>query len=49
MILETNKKEICSKFINTIVKIILDISKIYEDLPVVLGGEFFKIELYLNF
>jgi hydrogenase maturation protein HypF len=52
MILETNQKEICSKFINTIVKIILDISKIYEDLPVVLGGGVFQnrtlLELLIN-
>ena len=42
IILETNQKQICSKFINTVVQIILDISKEYEDLPIVLGGGVFQ-------
>ena len=45
MILILNKK-ICSKFINTMAQIILDISKLYENLPVVLGGGVFKIKLF---
>ncbi len=52
MILDTDAKIICSKFINTIAQIILDISKSYENLPVVLGGGVFQnktlLEILIN-
>lgn len=52
MILEKDKKQICSKFINTIGQIILDISNLYKDLPIVLGGGVFQnrtlLELLIN-
>ena len=52
MILDLDARLICSKFINTIVQIILDISKSYEDLPVVLGGGVFQnktlLEILIN-
>lgn len=52
MILDIDAKIICSKFINTMVQIILDISKSYEDLPVVLGGGVFQnktlLEILIN-
>ena len=52
MILEKDKKQICSKFINTIGQIILDISNLYKDLPIVLGGGVFQnrtlLELLVN-
>ena len=52
MILDIDSKVICSKFINTMVQIILDISKSYEDLPVVLGGGVFQnktlLEILIN-
>ena len=35
---DSDKKLICSKFINTIVEIILDISNMYKDYPVVVSG-----------
>lgn len=52
MILEKDKKQICSKFINTIGQIILDISNLHKDLPIVLGGGVFQnrilLELLIN-
>ena len=52
MILEKDKKQICSKFINTIGQIILDISSLHKDLPIVLGGGVFQnktlLELLIN-
>ncbi|MDD2887108.1 MAG: carbamoyltransferase HypF [Aliarcobacter sp.] len=42
IVLEKDKKQICSKFINTLVQIILDISNIHKDLPIVLGGGVFQ-------
>jgi hydrogenase maturation protein HypF len=52
MVLEKDKKQICSKFINTLVLIILDISNLHKDLPVVLGGGVFQnrtlFELLIN-
>ncbi|MDD3055352.1 MAG: carbamoyltransferase HypF [Aliarcobacter sp.] len=52
MILEKDKKQICSKFINTIGQIILDISNLHKDLPIVLGGGVFQnrtlLELLVN-
>ena len=52
MVLEKDKKQICSKFINTLVCIILDISNFHKDLPVVLGGGVFQnrtlLELLIN-
>ncbi len=42
IVLEKNKKQICSKFINTLVQIILDISNLHKDLPIVLGGGVFQ-------
>jgi hydrogenase maturation protein HypF len=52
MILDIDAKLICSKFINTMAQIILDISKLYENLPVVLGGGVFQnrtlLELLIN-
>jgi hydrogenase maturation protein HypF len=52
MILEKDKKQICSKFINTIGQIILDISNLHKDLPIILGGGVFQnrtlLELLIN-
>ena len=48
MILEKDKKQICSKFINTIVQIILDISNSHKDLPIVLGGGVFQNKILLE-
>ena len=52
MILEKDKKQICSKFINTIGQIILDISSFHGNLPIVLGGGVFQnktlLELLIN-
>ena len=42
IVLEKDKKQICSKFINTLVQIILDISNIHKNLPIVLGGGVFQ-------
>lgn len=42
IVLEKDKKQICSKFINTLVQIILDISNFHKDLPIVLGGGVFQ-------
>jgi hydrogenase maturation protein HypF len=42
IILEKDKILICSKFINTIVEIIIDISSNYKNLPVVLSGGVFQ-------
>lgn len=52
MILEKDKKQICSKFINTLVQIILDISNSHKDLPIILGGGVFQnrtlLEILIN-
>ncbi|PUE66499.1 carbamoyltransferase HypF [Arcobacter caeni] len=48
IILEKDKKQICSKFINTLVQIILDISNTYKDLPIVLGGGVFQNKTLLE-
>lgn len=48
IILESNPKIICSKFINTIVQIILDISNSYKKLPVVLSGGVFQNRVLLE-
>lgn len=48
MILEKDKKQICSKFINTLVCIILDISNSYKNLPVVLSGGVFQNKTFLE-
>ena len=48
IILEKDKKQICSKFINTLVSIVLDISNFYKDLPIVLGGGVFQNRTFLE-
>ena len=48
IILEKNKKQICSKFINTIVQIILNISNTHKDLPIILGGGVFQNKTLLE-
>ena len=48
IILEKDKKLICSKFINTLVSIVLDISNFYKDLPIVLGGGVFQNRTFLE-
>ena len=48
IITESNKKIICSKFINTIVKIIVDISNNYNDLDIVLTGGVFQNKTLLE-
>lgn len=45
---DSDKKLICSKFINTIVEIILDISNIYKDYPVVVSGGVFQNKTILS-
>ena len=49
IILDLDKKLICSKFINTIVQIILDLANIYENLPVVLSGGVFQNKIFSSF
>ena len=39
---EDDKKVIASKFINTVANIILDISNLHKDLPIVLSGGVFQ-------
>ena len=39
---ENDKKIVASKFINTVVNIILDISDLHKDLPIVLSGGVFQ-------
>jgi hydrogenase maturation protein HypF len=48
IILESDKKLICSKFINTLIQIILDISVSYENLPIVIGGGVFQNRVVLK-
>ena len=48
IILEKDKKQICLKFINTLVSIVLDISNFYKDLPIVLGGGVFQNRTFLE-
>ena len=48
IIKDKDKKTICSKFINTIVKIILEISEKYKDLPLVLSGGVFQNKTLLE-
>ncbi|MBU0923860.1 carbamoyltransferase HypF, partial [bacterium] len=48
IILDLDKKLICSKFINTIVQIILDLANTYENLPVVLSGGVFQNKILLQ-
>lgn len=45
---EKNKKLICSKFINTLVNLILEISNIYKNFPVVLSGGVFQNKILLE-
>lgn len=45
---DSDKKLICSKFINTIVEIILDISNMYKDYPVVVSGGVFQNKTILS-
>lgn len=46
---EKDKKLICSKFINTLVNLILEISNIYKNFPVVLSGGVFQNKILLEF
>jgi hydrogenase maturation protein HypF len=48
IIFDSNKKLICSKFINTLVQIILELANTYENLPVVLGGGVFQNKILLQ-
>ncbi|MGD9624258.1 MAG: carbamoyltransferase HypF [Arcobacter sp.] len=48
LIKENDKKLICSKFINTIVNLILEISNSYKNLPVVLSGGVFQNKTLLE-
>ena len=48
IILDLDKKLICSKFINTMVQIILDLADTYENLPVVLSGGVFQNKILLQ-
>jgi hydrogenase maturation protein HypF len=48
IILENDKKLICSKFINTIVQLILDISNQYKNLPLVISGGVFQNRVLLE-
>jgi hydrogenase maturation protein HypF len=48
IILDSNKKLICSKFINMLVQIILELSDIYKNLPVVLSGGVFQNRVLLK-
>lgn len=43
-----DKKLICSKFINTLIKLILDISNIHKKLPVVVSGGVFQNKVLLE-
>ncbi|QKF77951.1 carbamoyltransferase HypF [Arcobacter defluvii] len=45
---EKDKKLICTKFINTLVNLILEISNIYKNFPVVLSGGVFQNKLLLE-
>ncbi|CAM3532268.1 carbamoyltransferase HypF [Arcobacter aquimarinus] len=48
IIKEKDKKTICSKFINTLVNIILEISNSYKNLPVILSGGVFQNKILLE-
>jgi len=48
IVLESNPKVICSKFINTLVNIILDITNNYKELPLVLSGGVFQNKTLLE-
>jgi hydrogenase maturation protein HypF len=48
IILENDKKLICSKFINTIVQLILDISNQYKNLPLIISGGVFQNRVLLE-
>jgi hydrogenase maturation protein HypF len=48
IIFDSNKKLICSKFINTLAQIILELANIYENLPVVLSGGVFQNKILLQ-
>ena len=48
LIFEKNKKIICTKFINTLVDIVLNISNSYKNLPVVLSGGVFQNKILLE-
>ena len=48
IIQDKNKTLICSKFINTLVNIILEISSSYKDLPLVLSGGVFQNKTLLE-
>lgn len=48
IIKDKDKKIICSRFINTIVKIILEISEKYKDLPLILSGGVFQNKTLLE-
>lgn len=48
IILDNNKKSNCSKFINTIVKIIEDLSTTYKNLPLVISGGVFQNRILLE-
>lgn len=48
LVKEENQEILCSKFINTLVKIIYEISQKYKDLPVVLSGGVFQNKTLLN-
>uniref|UniRef100_UPI0040483A95 carbamoyltransferase HypF n=1 Tax=Aliarcobacter sp. TaxID=2321116 RepID=UPI0040483A95 len=48
IILDKNKELICSKFINSLVQIVLDISNTYKNLPVVLSGGVFQNRILLK-
>ena len=48
IVLESNPKIICSKFINTLVNIILDIANNYKELPLVLSGGVFQNKTLLE-
>ncbi|BAK73717.1 carbamoyltransferase HypF [Arcobacter sp. L] len=45
---EKDKKLICTKFINTLVNLILEISNIYKNFPVVLSGGVFQNKILLE-
>ena len=48
IILDNDKKLICSKFLNTIVKIIEDLSNTYKNLPLVISGGVFQNRILLE-
>ena len=48
IILDNDKKLICSKFLNTIVQIIEDLSNTYKNLPLVISGGVFQNRILLE-